>query len=49
MPGAQKQGENNDNMSPAVRTSIRKSNLKTPSGGVRLVGLSHTARNNAMV
>ena len=31
------------------RTSVRKSNLKVPSGGVRLVGLSHTARNNAMV
>ena len=31
------------------RTSVRKSNLKVPSGGVQLVGLSHTARNNAMV
>lgn len=49
LPSIQKQGENSDAMSPAVRTSIRKSNLKTPSGGVRLVGLSHTARNNAMV
>ena len=32
-----------------ARTSVRKSNLKAPSGGVRLVGLAHTARNNAMV
>jgi len=49
LPSMQKQGDNQDNAPTTVRTSIRKSNLKTPSGGVRLVGLSHTARNNAMV
>lgn len=49
LPNIQKQGDSQDSGGPSVRTSIRKSNLKVPSGGVRLVGLSHTARNNAMV
>jgi len=42
-------GEGPTEGAEAHRTSVRKSNLKAPSGGVRLVGLSHTARNNAMV
>merc|ERR1719323_2725918 len=47
LPNFGKPSEDGGQQGP--RTSVRKSNLKVPSGGVRLVGLSHTARNNAMV
>jgi len=49
LPNFQKERE--DGGSASARTSVRKSNMKTPSSGVRISGMGHnnSARNNAMV